>query len=331
MPTSSTQPLHEPWTLSFAYTRTTGPVLGRFFAGLVERRILGRRACDGRVFVPPLEYDPRTGEPLLDWVDVASEGVVENHTFVPEPAPSHPRPTPFAYGLIRLDGADTPIVHLIDVTRENELFVGMRVRARWAEQRVGSILDIAGFTPAPASHHAPDTSHGELPPLASRTFAYPMALHYTVRAGFALSSYLRGLADGVFVGRRCARCARVYIPPLGACSVCSIAVEDDVQLPDTGVVTTFCIVNLQVRGQEHLERPFACVNVLLDGADTPFLALLQGCASTEVRTGMRVRAVWKPLAEPMASLSSVKHFEPTGEPDQDVKAVEQRRKEAHRA
>jgi uncharacterized OB-fold protein len=327
----SPSPLHEPWTLSFAYTRTTGPVLGRFFAGLMERRILGRRAADGRVFVPPLEYDPRTSEPLEGWVELSGEGVLENHAFVPEPYASHPRTTPFAYGLVRLDGADTPMLHLIDVTRENELYVGMRVRVRWAEQRVGSILDIAGFTPIASTHGRHRPMEQELPPLASRTFTYPMALHYTVRAGFALSSYLRGLAAGTFVGKRCARCARVYIPPLGACSVCSIAVHEDVTLPDTGVVTTFCIVNLQVRGQEHLERPFACVNVLLDGADTPFLTLLQGCASSEVRTGMRVRAVWKPEHERAANLSSVKYFEPTGEPDDDVKAVEQRRKETHRA
>jgi uncharacterized OB-fold protein len=86
-----------------------------------------------------------------------------------------------------------------------------------------------------------------------------------------------------------------------------------------------------VRGQEQLARPFACANVLLEGADTPFLALLQGCASAEVRTGMRVRAVWKERHELTANLSSVKYFEPTGEPDEDVTDVEQKRKEAHRA
>jgi hypothetical protein len=46
---------------------------------------------------------------------------------------------------------------------------------------------------------------------------------------------------------------------------------------------------------------------------------------------MRVRAVWKEDHELTANLSSVKYFEPTGEPDEDVRDVERKRKEAHRA
>jgi uncharacterized OB-fold protein len=327
----SHEPLHEPWTLGFAYTRTTGAVLGRFFAGLYEKRILGRRAADGSVFVPPLEYDPRTSEPLTDWVDVGPDGTLEGYTFIAAPLPTHPRREPFAFGLVRLDGADTPLLHVVEVARQNELHVGLRVTARWAEERKGHILDLSGFRPLMPGEHTQIESKGELPPLASRTFTYPMALHYDVRAGHALSAHLRGLEQGRFVARRCTRCARVYIPPLGACPVCSIAVDEAVELPPTGVVTTFCIVNLQVRGQEHLERPFACANVLLDGSDTPFLTLLQGCAPSAVRAGMRVRAVWKEAGERSQSLSSVRHFEPTGEPDERLVDVQRRRKEAHRA
>ena len=42
------------------YTRSTGPVIGRFLTGLRSGRLFGVRTPDGRVLIPPTEYDPRT-------------------------------------------------------------------------------------------------------------------------------------------------------------------------------------------------------------------------------------------------------------------------------
>ena len=38
--------------LEFDYTRSVGPVVGRFLMGLLQRRIEGIRMSDGRVLVP---------------------------------------------------------------------------------------------------------------------------------------------------------------------------------------------------------------------------------------------------------------------------------------
>ena len=58
-------------TIEFPYTRTLGPVYGAFLTGLRDGRLLGIRAADGRVLMPPTEWDPATGEPLdLDFVEV---------------------------------------------------------------------------------------------------------------------------------------------------------------------------------------------------------------------------------------------------------------------
>ncbi|UCE87725.1 MAG: DNA-binding protein, partial [Deltaproteobacteria bacterium] len=101
------QPLTAPHVLEYPYRRSVGPVLGRFFTGLRERRIEGIRARDGRVLVPPQEYDPATGEALSEFVPVGDAGVVTSWTWVPRPrAGKHPLERPFAWALIRLDGAD---------------------------------------------------------------------------------------------------------------------------------------------------------------------------------------------------------------------------------
>ena len=48
--------------IEYTYTRSTGPIIGAFFTALRDRRILGVRAGDGRIIVPPVEYDPLTSE-----------------------------------------------------------------------------------------------------------------------------------------------------------------------------------------------------------------------------------------------------------------------------
>lgn len=103
----SEPPLSAPLTLSFDYTRSVGPTLSRFFTALRARRIVGVRGSDGRVHVPPVEYDPVTYEPLSEMVPVSSVGTVASWTWQPEPLAGQPLDRPFAWALIKLD-APTP-------------------------------------------------------------------------------------------------------------------------------------------------------------------------------------------------------------------------------
>ncbi len=139
--------LRAPYVLEYTYRRSTGPVIGRFLSGLRERRIEGVRTASGRVLVPPTEYDPDTGEAIVDFVPVAETGVVTTWAWVSEPRPNQPLDRPFAFALIRLDGADTALLHAVDAGLASAMATGMRVRARWAATRVGAIQDIACFTP----------------------------------------------------------------------------------------------------------------------------------------------------------------------------------------
>ena len=49
---------------------------------------------------------------------------------------------PFAFALIRLDGADTTLVHVVDAESIDAMATGMRVAPRWKEDRTGHITDI---------------------------------------------------------------------------------------------------------------------------------------------------------------------------------------------
>ena len=149
--TASETSLSAPHVLEYPYTRSVGPVIGRFLGGLLEGKILGIRARDGRVLVPPMEYDPETSEPLSEFVEVGQAGVVTTWAWASEPRRNQPLDRPFAWALIRLDGADTALLHVVDAGDESRMASGMRVRVRWQEERVGEIQDIACFEPEAAS------------------------------------------------------------------------------------------------------------------------------------------------------------------------------------
>jgi uncharacterized protein len=322
----------EPWLMSFDYTRTVGPVVGRFLAGLSNKMILGLRGSDGHVVVPPTGYDPRTSETMEEWIEVGQEGVVTSWTWVSCPLETHPVTEPFAWALIRLDGADTSLLHIVIAEDESAMRTHMRVGALWSNQRRGHIRDIACFQPLSTPMAEKGVSEGSKEQIETKVdtlqpidrFTYPMRLHYEVTSGFALARCLRALKEGRFVGQRSPN-GLVYMPPLGACSVLGLPTEEDVELPNTGTVVSFCVVNIPVQGQ-GIEVPFACADINIDGSDTTFLGMIQECSLDDVRIGLRVEAVWRPVQQRDMSLASVAYFRPTGEPDRDIdQLIDERR------
>ena len=321
---SAAAPLSAPLEISFDYTRSLGPVLSRFMSALAERRILGSRGADGRVHVPPAEYDPVTFAPPGELVEVGPAGTVVSWSWQPFPRPGQPLGHPFAWALIRLDGADTALLHAVDAGTADLVRIGTRVAPRWVAEPAGAITDIACFEPVPADGPSGRTAPATNEPVphrgagtdtdAARLLITPVRLRYQHSASAEESRYLRALGTGRIIGQRCPACGKVYVPPRGACPTCGVPTATDVELPDTGTVTTFCVVNVPFQGQ-RVPVPYVAASVLLDGADIPFQHLILGCEPADVRMGLRVRAVWKAPEEWGTTAENIGHFEPTGEPD----------------
>lgn len=142
---SQPEVLSQAFELGYTYTRSTGPVVGRFLTALRDRQIIGNRASDGRVIVPPMEYDPDTAEALTEFVDVGQAGEVVSWCWVKQPRDAHPLDEPFAWAMIRLDGADVPMVHCIRAASEDAVKTGGRVKAVWVDEPRGFIDDIKYF------------------------------------------------------------------------------------------------------------------------------------------------------------------------------------------
>jgi uncharacterized OB-fold protein len=298
-------PLRAPLEIEFDYTRSLGPVLSQFMTGLKDRRILGARGADGRVHVPPFEYDPVTAAPPGALTEVGPEGTVVSWSWMPEPLEGQPLDRAFGWALIRLDGADTAMLHAVDAGRADLMRTGLRVRARWAASRVGSIRDIACFEPCDTPSVRADREPGSGEPVGMTVT--PVRLHYEHTASPGESAYLRGLAGRRLLAQRCGVCGQVYVPPRGTCPVDGVPTREEVELPETGTVTTFCVVNVAYPGQ-RVTPPYVAAAVLLDGADIAFQHLVLCREPGEVRMGLRVRAVW-------GDGGTISGFAPTGEPD----------------
>ncbi len=308
-------PLSAPLKLSFDYTRSVGPTLSQFFTALRERRIVGVRGSDGRVYVPPAEFDPVTYERLTEIVPVASVGTVVSWTWQPQPLPGQPLDRPFAWALIRLDGADVPLLHAVDVgaAGSDSISTGARVHAHWVDEPAGAITDITYFALGDEAEQVTETTDDRDPVTVQVT---PSSIEIQHTASLPESAFLRGLEEGKLLGARTGKDGKVYFPPKEADPATGLELDNFVELPDKGTVTTFAIINIPFAGQ-RIKPPYVAAYVLLDGADIAFLHLIQEIDATEVRMGMRVQAVWKPREEWGLGIDNIEYFKPTGEPDAD--------------
>jgi len=299
--------LKAPLVLEFPFTRSLGPVQSAFLTGLRERVVLGVRATDGRVLVPPVEYDPVTADEIRDLVEVAPTGTVTTWAWNPAPRRGQPLATPFAWVLVRLDGADTALLHALDAPGPEAVRTGMRVRVRWAAAREGAITDIACFEPYDGEQEQPAGHSGEFADAITGIVA-PARLDYTYSPGRAQSAYIHALADRRTVGERCPSCRKVYVPPRGACPTCGVATAEQVEVGPRGTVTTYCIVNIKAKNLD-IEVPYVYAHIALDGADLALHGRIGGIPYDQVRMGLRVEAVWTEGAR------YPDHYRPTGEPD----------------
>ncbi|MFE0427336.1 OB-fold domain-containing protein [Streptomyces sp. NPDC058953] len=310
---AGSRPPTAPLTVEFPFTRSLGPVQSAFLTGLRERVVLGVRTTGGGVLVPPVEYDPATAAELRDLVEVGTTGTVTTWAWNPDPRPNQPLTTPFAWVLVRLDGADTALLHVLDAPGPEAVRTGARVRIRWAGRRTGAITDIACFEladrtdPAEPARGAPHPHDGVFDDPVTGIVT-PARLDYTHTPGRAQTRHLEALAGHRITGERCPSCRKVYVPPRGACPTCGVATTDQVDVGPRGTVTTFCVVNIKARNLD-IEVPYVYAHIALDGADLALHGRIAGIPYDEVRMGLRVEPIWTGDAR------HPDHYRPTGEPD----------------
>jgi len=136
--------------LALPYTYFAGKVGSKFITTLRDqKRILGVKckACN-KVFVPPRQTCAFCMEDLREnWVELKNEGEVTNYTVVRYEDKHLPRKAPFILAMIKLGGADTPLVHILEGIPPEEARIGLKVKPIFAAETTNTILDIDHFEP----------------------------------------------------------------------------------------------------------------------------------------------------------------------------------------
>ena len=136
-------------------------------------------------------------------------------------------------------------------------------------------------------------------------------LSYTWSTGVAIGTYLEGLKKGRILGVRCRSCNRIMVPPRMFCEECFKTIDEFVPVQDTGTINTFAICYIRTDASRQ-KRPQLPAVVELDGASKGMgiLHLLGEVKPTDVKIGMKVKAVWKPARERKGDITDIRYFRP---------------------
>jgi uncharacterized OB-fold protein len=215
-------------------------------------------------------------------------------------------------GLVRIDGSDTDLVHRLVDAGFDDLEVGQRVEARWADSSEGSMLDLVGFAPGNGDGNGAK-------PVELDSSTEPIPEHpYRLRLDYKHSygPYYGRLFDEIatsrrILGVRCPSCESVLVPPRAVCEVCYVRTAEWVDVADTGVLQAFSVIHLEFVGQKR-KPPYVYAEIILDGSATRLIHTIGGLSADEaverLAPGTRVRAVWGD-GEPTGSLEDIDHFE----------------------
>lgn len=140
------EPLTLKGQIAVPYTWSAGETGSRFLISLRDdQKIIGTKCSKcGTVYLPGRKNCGRCFIDMDEWVEIADEGVIQAYTIVHYNHAVQPAEVPFAYALIKLEGADVGFLHLIRKGL-NRLKNGLKVKAIFKAERTGSILDIDSF------------------------------------------------------------------------------------------------------------------------------------------------------------------------------------------
>ena len=130
------------------YVVTAGQITQQFLEGILERKLVGRRcpACE-RVYIPPRGSCPTCAEACPEAVELAQVGTVTTFSVIRIPFEGQMLTPPYACAHVVLDGADVPLLHIVGDCDPDDVRIGMRVRAVWADELQPTLASVRYFQP----------------------------------------------------------------------------------------------------------------------------------------------------------------------------------------
>jgi len=146
----------------------------------------------------------------------------------------------------------------------------------------------------------------------SERFVFPgkIDIPNAYSAGAVGSRFLIELRDNKkIMGMKCPTCNQVYVPPRSTCKYCFGKLSELVEVSNKGTLLTYAVAH-QSTPVQPVKPPIMYGIVQLDGADTGFAHMLGEVDPTQLKVGMKVKAVFKVKKERVASILDIKYFKP---------------------
>jgi len=138
----------------------------------------------------------------------------------------------------------------------------------------------------------------------------PITFMYKNRVGQALQVYLNGLKEKKIMGARCPTCKKVYVPPKTVCARCRKPIDKWVEVGQEGILKNFTVSYVNIVNGEILDvqEPYVIGLIKLKGASSLLSGIVKIPSVDKVKTGMKVKAVWKETTQ--GEYSDLVYFEP---------------------
>ncbi len=135
--------------ISVPYSWWAGETATRFFAAIRDDKKIMATKCAkcSKVYVPPRKTCPACFLANEEWVELQSEGELVSFTVARRQLAALKDKVPVVFGLVKLDGADTALLHKLGEVEPDRIEIGMRVAAVFSDDPKGTITDIEYFKP----------------------------------------------------------------------------------------------------------------------------------------------------------------------------------------
>ena len=127
-----------------------------------------------------------------------------------------------------------------------------------------------------------------------------------------MEKFYDGLENKKFIGTKCSKCGKVFLPPRNRCGDCFAKAEEFIELPDTAVLKNFTVTNYRIveRRKSKRKDTYIIGLVQVDGADTAMVLSILNINPDDLKEGMKVKVVW--AQETKGHPNDIAGFEPVG-------------------
>ena len=130
------------------YRVAAGATTAAFLRGVMARKLLGSRCPDcTKVYIPPRGSCPSCAVAPEAMIELSQTGTVTTFSVIRLPFEGQVLDPPYACAHVLLDGADVPLLHIVGECDPDEVRMGMRVTAVWADTLEPTLASVRYFRP----------------------------------------------------------------------------------------------------------------------------------------------------------------------------------------